>query len=123
MKFKLDENLDARLAALFAEGGHEASTVRDEGLGGGDDDTIYDVCRAERRVLVSLDLDFSNPVRFPPGPTEGVVVFRPRYTVLPMIERIVRDAVPTLKTSPLKGKLWIVEPGRIRVYDPNEATE
>ena len=28
--------------------------------------------------------------------------------------------LPQFKTHPLKGMLWIVEPGRIRVYDPHE---
>jgi predicted nuclease of predicted toxin-antitoxin system len=31
MRFKLDENLDPRLAPLFAEGGHSVETVLGEG--------------------------------------------------------------------------------------------
>ncbi len=80
----------------------------------------YDACRREERTLVTLDLDFSNPLRFPPGVTEGIVVVRPPRSVLPMIRSTLASALPDLKSRPLKGRLWIVEPGRIRVYDPQE---
>ena len=32
------------------------------------------------------------------------------------------SAIAQLKTGAVKGKLWIVEPGRIRVYDPDDAS-
>jgi len=44
MKLKLDENLDARLAAVLRRSGHEVATVRDQGLAGIDDQ------RGSRRV-------------------------------------------------------------------------
>ena len=120
MKFKLDENFDVRLAPLFAADGDDVKTVREQGMSGEPDDTVYDVCRAEGRILVTLDLDFSNPLRFPPDATEGVVVIRPARPVLPLIAELLRTMLPALKSRPLRGKLWIVEWGRIRVYDPGE---
>ena len=77
MRFKLDENLDVRLASLFVDAGQEAKTVLEEGLSGRSDEAIYAICVAERRILVTLDLDFSNPIRFPPAATEGIVILRP----------------------------------------------
>lgn len=118
MRFKLDENLDPRLAPLLAEGGHSAETVLSEGLSGTSDETIYQSCCAEHRTLITLDLDFSNPLRFPPGTTEGIVVLRPSLPVLPMIQATLRGSLSRIKSDRLKGALWIVEPGRIRVYDP-----
>jgi predicted nuclease of predicted toxin-antitoxin system len=120
VRFKLDEHLDPRLAELVGEGGHDVETLVREGLAGADDDAVYDACRREERTLITLDLDFSNPLRFPPSVTEGIVVVRPPRNVLPMIRATLASALPDLKTRPLKGRLWIVEPGRIRVYDPHE---
>ncbi len=77
MKIKLDENFDVRLVPLLAEGGHDVDTVPAEGLAGSADELIYEVCRADGRTLITLDLDFANPFRFPPEPTEGIVVVRP----------------------------------------------
>ena len=119
MRFKLDENLDRRLAVLFEEQGHQTDTVVAEGLGGEDDQAVFDACRQSGRVLVTLDLDFSSPIRFPPAETAGIVVVRPRRPVLPLIRATLAAAIPGLTSHSLEGRLWIVEPGRIRVYDPH----
>ncbi len=122
MKLKLDENFDARFIPLLVAEGFDADTVPAEGLSGSPDETIYDTCKAVGRTLVTLDLDFSNPIRFPPADTEGIVVVRPPRAVLPSIRVTLWSALALLKTGSVKGKLWIVEPGRIREYDPNDAS-
>ncbi len=66
MKVKLDENLGNRTIELFRNTGHEVGTVSGQGFGGSSDDELIEACRAEGRVLVTLDLDFSNVLRFPP---------------------------------------------------------
>ena len=118
MRFKLDENLDVRLVPLVAEGGHDVATIHQENLTGSDDGRIYEACVQERRILVTLDLDFANPVRFPPAPTDGIVVIRSPRPALTLIRATLESALPTLKSRDLKGALWIVEPGRIRTYEP-----
>jgi predicted nuclease of predicted toxin-antitoxin system len=77
MKLKLDENFDVRLVPLLAAQGFDADTVAQEGLSSSPDETIYNTCKAVGRTLVTLDLDFSNPFRFPPAGTEGIIVVRP----------------------------------------------
>jgi len=123
MRFKLDENLDVRLASLFEDARHEAKTVLDEGLSGRSDEAIYAVCLAERRILITLDLDFSNPIRFPPAATEGIVILRPSRPVIHTARTLLQEILPELTSPAVRGKLWIVEPGRLREYDPSEAVE
>jgi hypothetical protein len=118
VKIKLDEDFDARLVPLLAEGGHDVETVPAERLSGSPDETIYDVCRAEGRTRITLDMDFANPFRFPPEPTEGIIVVRPPRPVLPAIRATLLSVLGELRSRPLTGVLWIVEPGRIRAYDP-----
>ncbi len=118
MKVKLDQNVDVRLASLVAGGGHQVDTVRSEGLSGRSDEAIYEACRSSGRTLITLDLDFSNPLRFPPAPTEGIIVLRPARAVLPQIRSAVLGLLPELRSRSPQGMLWIVEQGRIRVYDP-----
>lgn len=88
-----------------------------EGLSGRSDEAIYQACITESRTLVTLDLDFSNPFRFPPRPTNGIIVVRPPRPVLPMIRSTMESVLPELVARQLEGKLWIVEPGRIRVFE------
>lgn len=120
MRFKLDENFPPKLAALLVEEGYDAETVLGEGLSGHPDEEIYDVCLAERRTLITLDLDFSNPLRFPPIPTEGIIAVRPPRPVLPMIRATLKSVIPELRSHSPKGELWIVEPARIRVFENPE---
>jgi predicted nuclease of predicted toxin-antitoxin system len=47
MRFKVDENLPVEVAQLWREAGHEAATVPDQHLGGGDDLTIASICQRE----------------------------------------------------------------------------
>jgi predicted nuclease of predicted toxin-antitoxin system len=123
MKIKLDENFDVRLAAILAAAGHDVDTVRSEGLSGMPVETIYETCRKTGRAVMTLDLDFSNPFRFPPSEMEGIVVLRVPRPVLPKIRATLQSVLPLLEAQSLKGKLWIVEPGRVRVYDPTEEDE
>jgi predicted nuclease of predicted toxin-antitoxin system len=76
VKFKLDENLSPSLAALFAADGHEAHSVVQQALGGQPDERVIDVCRREQRALITLDLDFSNILAYPPAKFTGIVVLR-----------------------------------------------
>ncbi len=64
MELKLDENFDTRLVPELLKEGFDVDTVIAEGLAGSPDETIYDTCKAVGRTLVTLDLDFSNPLRF-----------------------------------------------------------
>ena len=76
MRLKIDENIDARLAVVLRGAGHDSVTVREEELHGTDDQDLYQLCISENRALVTLDLDFSNVLRYPPENTAGLIVLR-----------------------------------------------
>jgi predicted nuclease of predicted toxin-antitoxin system len=76
MKFKLDECLNVRLATLFSDAGHDVQTVYQEKLSGAPDERVYSVCLQEERILLTQDMDFSNPLRFSPLPSQGIIVVR-----------------------------------------------
>jgi predicted nuclease of predicted toxin-antitoxin system len=123
VKFKLDENLDGRLAALLTERGHEADSVVAEGLGGASDEQLFAKCAADRRVLVTLDLDFADPLRFPPAGGAGIMVLRPQRNTLALIRETLTAALPALERDQIEGALWIVEPGRLRAPRPGNAED
>lgn len=123
MRLKLDENFDVRLVPVLRNEGFEVDTVRDEGLSGTADERLYQVCRDSRRVFVTLDLDFANPLRFPPEPTEGIIIVRVPRLLLSLIRSTLLAALPEVKSHPPKGALWIVEPGRIRIHEPRGTSQ
>lgn len=119
MKFKLDENFGSRTQHLFQAYGHDVQTVRMQGLQGSSDARLFEVCRVEQRCLVTLDLDFADVLRFPPSLTNGIVVIRlPRNPSLALLEQLIRQFLQTLAHMPIERRLWIVEPSRIRVHEP-----
>jgi len=119
MKIKLDENLGRRCVDLIAAAGHDVATVSSQTMAGADDTRLMDACSRERRCLLTLDLDFANPLRFPPHRFSGIAVIRlpakPTYEDLTIV---VRTFVGALQQGDVNGKLWIVETGRIRIYRP-----
>ena len=59
MRFKIDENLPVEVADQLQQANYDALTVYDQELVGAVDENIAEVCLDEKRVLVTLDLDFS----------------------------------------------------------------
>ena len=120
MRFKVDESLHIEVADLLREQGHDALTVFDQGLRGRDDHDIADMCRSENRVLLSLDLDFSNILMFPPENYPGLIVLRLRSRGRAAVRRIVTRVTDHLNKEPLAGRLWIVDEHRIRIHRVGE---
>jgi len=122
LRLKLDENLGKNAAEALLQAGHDVATVRSQRLFGADDGTLIETCRRETRCLVTLDMEFSNPLLFKPSDYAGIVVLRlpPKPSPQDLL-----DAVQTLIGGlaggvNIAGKLWVVQRGRVREYQPEE---
>ena len=117
MNIKLDENLGRRGAAILRAAGHHVTTVAEEGLSSASDHKLAEVCRSDRKCLVTLDLDFGNPLRFAPSCYSGIAVLRlPRRSAAGDLIDAVRTLATGLASRTVEGKLWIVQRGHIREY-------
>jgi predicted nuclease of predicted toxin-antitoxin system len=76
MRFLVGENLSPSHAAVLRALGHDAVSVLALGLAGADDLAVRAAAIEADRILVTLDGDFANALRFPPGPTPGVIRLR-----------------------------------------------
>lgn len=120
MRIKLDENFGTRAADLLRSAGHDVETVPAEGLCQATDRELAATCCREERCLVSLDLDFGNPLLFNPADHKGLVVVRLRaQTEAADIDRALRVLIEALSSRSVAGKLWIVESDRLREYQPD----
>ena len=120
MKLKLDENLGLRGQELLTAAGHDVCTVPAQNLCSATDEEVARRCAEEGRAIVTLDLDFSNPLRFPPELHHGIAVLRGSTTRLTLaaLQRLMQTLIGALRTQTLDGHLWIVEEGRVRIFQP-----
>jgi len=119
MRFKLDENLGKTAAETLRQQNHDVHTVHDQGLSQASDHEVIRACQSEQRCLVTLDLDFGNPLVFDPIKYAGIAVLRlpPRPSHEDIMDAC-RTLAAGLEHGQIKGKLWIVQRGRIGEYQP-----
>ena len=120
LRFKLDENADPRWREPLVQLGYTVSTVAEESLQGAADEVLAEVCQKEELCLITADLDFAQILDYPPEKYAGLIILRhPRPTLTGMARLVRQIAVaPSSNESPV-GRLWIVEPGRIRIHEPS----
>jgi predicted nuclease of predicted toxin-antitoxin system len=115
MRFKTDENLPEEFAEVLRAAGWDALSVMQQELSGTLDPRIAEVCRQESRVLVTLDLGFSDIRAYPPRESSGMIVLRPsrqdKESVLALASRVVM----ALHQRTIERELWIVDDRRIRI--------
>jgi predicted nuclease of predicted toxin-antitoxin system len=121
---KLDENLSDRVLTRMRAAGLDTESVRTQKLSGTADEALFDHCRTEQRTLITLDLDFSNPLRFSPVKTAGTIVLRPNRPSMPEINALIETVIRRLEVDSPKERIWIVEAGRVRIFsDWNSESE
>lgn len=122
MKLKLDENLGEPARAMLDAAGHDVSTVPRQSLQAALDDELILQCKREGRALVTLDLDFANPLQYRPADFAGIAVLRlPSKTTAGVLDELLRTLVGALAQETLTGRLWIIEVGRLRVHQYEDA--
>jgi predicted nuclease of predicted toxin-antitoxin system len=120
MLFKIDENLPTELAQLMVSSGYDAKTVYDQQLQGVDDPVLMDRCDQEKRILITLDIDFSDITLYPPEKHAGILVLRLANQSKQNILNVFRKILTALEREPIKNHLWIVDETVIRIRGKDE---
>ena len=116
-RFKFDENLPRDAETLLREAGHDVHTVLAEQLGGNPDSRVFDASQAEDRILVTFDFDFSDIRDYPPASHKGVWLLRPHTQSIDNTLGLLRVALRVLETESTQGRLWIIEPDKVRIRE------
>lgn len=117
MRGKVDENMPVESAVALRTAGWDCHTVFDEALNGADDLDIGARCQAEARVLFTLDTDFADIRAYPPDAFTGIVVLRPVKPSRDSVLALLKQVIPILTAEWAEHRLWIVEPGRVRIRE------
>lgn len=113
--FKIDENLHEEVAAYLRSLGYDALSVYEQQLQGHADSSIAAVCQQEQRTLITLDLDFSNILLYPPADYPGIIVLRLTDQSRPAVLAVIQRLVPMLAAQSPTGQLWIVDESTVRI--------
>lgn len=123
MKLKLDENLSRHLAPRLELLKHDVSTAAEEGLLSQPDTVVAKAANDEKRILLTLDVEFADLRKYPPGKHPGIILFRPGsfgpLTINQFVEKFSRET----NFSDFAGCVVIVEPARVRIRRPPLDTE
>ena len=117
MKFKLDENLPEQVCETLRALGQDAHTFADEQLCGATDQRVLQTCIIEDRILITLDLDFSDIRAYPPGTYPGIWVLRPSKQTFNAIEALVHAGMRLTAVERVRGQLWVIDEKRVRIRD------
>ncbi len=115
MKVLLDENLSPAHAARLRETGHDAIAVPDIGPSSASDAEVRSVAIAQGRILVTLDADFGNILRYPVAHTPGVIWLRLHPPAETKIQEALERCLTKLAYNVLAAKLVVVDEDKIRI--------
>ncbi|MBI2346717.1 MAG: DUF5615 family PIN-like protein [Deltaproteobacteria bacterium] len=118
MKVKLDENLSRHLKPRLQALRYDVLTAADEGLLSQSDVAIAKAAKQEDRILLTLDLEFADLRKHPPGTHPGIVLFRPQSFGPLAVNAFVESFMKTIDRSLLLKSVLIAEPTRLRIRRP-----
>lgn len=116
MHFLIDANLPRSVADRVRALGHEASDLRDIGLGDADDSVVADRARQGGLALITRDFDFADVRNYPPKDFAGIIVVDlPNDVHASVVVSVVEAFLgQTELVARLPGNLAIAEAGRVR---------
>lgn len=110
----LDENLPKNLWKALRAAGYPTARLVEEGLRGRPDSVIFRQVRSHA-TIITRDKDFLKTDQFP-IPHSGIIVVRlPNSTPVAEVVREVLNALATLKEQDPTNKVFVVEPGQVRL--------
>lgn len=123
MLLKLDENLGRSHAELLRNAGHQADRVYDESLSGATDSAVWERACAEGRFFITLDLDFADVRRYPPGSHAGIFLLRARSRSRPAVLQVLQRVLSEQQLVDLSGCLAVADETHTRIRRPPRRTE
>jgi predicted nuclease of predicted toxin-antitoxin system len=115
MKFVLDMGLAQSTARYLQARGHDAVHLRDQGLQRLPDAQIIQKARAEGRIILTHDLDFSRLVAISQSRLPSVITFRLKDMRPAQVNRYLNEALDRFAADLQFGALISIGDNGIRV--------
>jgi predicted nuclease of predicted toxin-antitoxin system len=122
MKLKLDENLSRHLKPILIGLDYDILTAADENLLSRPDTEIASAARNEHRMVLTLDIEFADLRKYPPGSHPGVILFRPLSLSPLSVNAFITDFIGRTNLEKLAACVAVVDPVHIRIRSPQNKT-
>lgn len=118
MRFLADMGVDMRVVRWLREQGHDAVHLREEGLERLPDDRVFAKGIAEKRTILTFDLDFGEIFALSRGKKVSVVLFRLHNTRTSNVIERLASVLNTPLVSLDQSIVVVVEDHRFRIRNP-----
>src|SRR5260370_15954311 len=117
MRFLADMGVDMAVVDWLRTLGHDAIHLREERLHRLPDKDVFAKGIAEKRVIITFDLDFGEILALSGEATVSVILFRLHNTRTPTVISRLSAVLAADADALAKGAVIVVEDGRHRVRD------
>lgn len=118
MRFKLDENIPFSLKRIIESSGqHQVDSVFHEGLVGTDDRELVKHCFIEKRVLITLDNDFTYFNITHRQKIFGILLLKPVSQGKKSVNRLIETFINNYDLEETVNRITIVETNGVRVRE------
>jgi predicted nuclease of predicted toxin-antitoxin system len=115
MKIFADECVYAITTKTLREWGHDVETAQEAGLSGHEDNELLQYATSQNRILISIDMDFSNAFRFIPSSHSGIIILKIRPATIEDVHQVLRQLLESFSEDKLRKSLVMVDRTKYRV--------
>ena len=120
MKMYANENLFNPIIDYLRYLGHDLLSLREAGHSGASDDEVYQVACEEKRVIITMDRDFSRMFRFSPKLCGGIIVVKIYRRTVTDTLNISKKLFKEIKEEDIRENLVVITPEGVRIRRPKE---
>jgi len=115
MKLFADECVYAITTKTLRQWGHDVITAQEAGLSGHDDGELLQYSTSQKRILISIDMDFSNALRFTPSSHSGIIILKIRPATIENVHQVLSQLLGGYSEEEIHQSLVIVDRTKYRV--------
>ena len=115
MNIFADECVYKSTVDLLRSWGHDVLTTQEAGLAGKRDEEILAYAVMHERVLITIDMDFSNIRHYPPKSHKGIIVAKIRPRNADAVHKALKHLLNNIKPDRLSKSLVIVDQNKYRI--------
>ena len=115
MNFLADECVYSITTQLLRSWAHNVLTAQEVGLAGKPDANILAYAVEHKRVLITIDMDFSNIRRYPPESHTGIIVLKIRPRTVEKVHTVLAQVLRDVGIEQLSKSLIMIDQTKYRI--------